>query len=35
MTDPEGRKDLFYTLYERWPLEKLQQLTVVSLFSLN
>lgn len=30
MTDPEGRKDLFYTLYERWPADKLKQLTVVS-----
>lgn len=30
MTDHEGRKDLFYTLYERWPEDKLKKLTVVS-----
>jgi hypothetical protein len=29
MVDPEGRKDLFYVLYERWPADKLKNLTVV------
>jgi hypothetical protein len=29
MVDPEGRKDLFYTLYERFPQESLDKLTVV------
>lgn len=29
MVDPEGRKDLFYTLYERMPQDVLDSLTVV------
>ena len=31
MIDPEGRKDLFYTLYERLPQAVLDNLTVVSI----
>lgn len=31
MVDPEGRKDLFYTLYERYPQNDIDDLTVVCL----
>ena len=30
MVDAEGRKDLFYVLYERYPQEDLDKLVVVS-----
>lgn len=32
MIDPEGRKDLFHLLYECFPQEKLDKLTVVCFF---
>lgn len=31
MVDPEGRKDLFYTLYERLPQHVLDKLVVVQI----
>lgn len=31
MVDPEGRKDVFYTLYERLPQTALDKLTVVNI----
>lgn len=31
MVDPEGRKDVFYVLYERMPKEVLDKLTVVCI----
>lgn len=34
MIDPEGRKDLFYILYERMPQEVLDKLTVVRYLHL-
>jgi hypothetical protein len=35
MVDPEGRKDLFYVLYERFPQPVLDDLTVVSITSIH
>ena len=29
MVDPEGRKDLFHMLYERYPQDALDKLTIV------
>lgn len=34
MVDPEGRKDLFYVLYERFPQQDLDNLTVVCVANL-
>lgn len=35
MTEPEGRKDLFYMLFERWPSEYLAKLVTIYDFNCN
>lgn len=35
MAEPEGRKDLFYMLFERWPADKLDSLVTIYDFNCN